>query len=226
MPAIWLSSTEIYFPNPESFDTPDVVAVGGDLEPERLLLAYSLGIFPWYNEEEEPILWWSPDPRMVLFPDELKISKSMRPYFNQNKFRVTYNQDFKGVMQNCRVNKREGQSGGTWITESLIKSYSALFEMGYAQSVEVWEGDEMVGGLYGVRLGEIFFGESMFAKVPNASKFGFISFVNQLITEGVKLIDCQQETPHLTSLGGRVISREDFYKILYAADLKNLKKDI
>ncbi len=226
MPAIWLSSTEIYFPNPESFDTPDVVAVGGDLEPERLLLAYSLGIFPWYNEEEEPILWWSPDPRMVLFPDELKISKSMRPYFNQNKFRVTYNQDFKGVMQNCRVNKREGQSGGTWITESLIKSYSALFEMGYAQSVEVWEGDEMVGGLYGVRLGEIFFGESMFAKVPNASKFGFISFVNQLITEGVKLIDCQQETPHLTSLGGRVISREDFYKILNSADLKNRKKDI
>ena len=223
MPAIWLSSTEIYFPNPESFDTPDVVAVGGDLEPERLLLAYSLGIFPWYNEEEEPILWWSPDPRMVLFPDELKISKSMRPYFNQNKFRVTYNQDFKGVMQNCRVNKREGQSGGTWITESLIKSYSALFEMGYAQSVEVWAGDEMVGGLYGVRLGEIFFGESMFAKVPNASKFGFISFVNQLITEGVKLIDCQQETPHLTSLGGRVISREDFYKILNAADLKNRK---
>ena len=226
MPAIWLSPTEIYFPNPESFDTPDVVAVGGDLEPERLLLAYSLGIFPWYNEEEEPILWWSPDPRMVLFPDELKISKSMRPYFNQNKFRVTYNQDFKGVMQNCRVNKREGQSGGTWITESLIKSYSALFEMGYAQSVEVWEGDDMVGGLYGVRLGEIFFGESMFAKVPNASKFGFISFVNQLITEGVKLIDCQQETPHLTSLGGRVISREDFYKILNSADLKNRKKDI
>jgi leucyl/phenylalanyl-tRNA---protein transferase len=226
MPAIWLSSTEIYFPNPESFDTPDVVAVGGDLEPERLLLAYSLGIFPWYNEEEEPILWWSPDPRMVLFPDELKISKSMRPYFNQNKFRVTYNQDFKGVMQNCMMNKREGQSGGTWITESLIKSYSALFEMGYAQSVEVWAGDEMVGGLYGVRLGEIFFGESMFAKVPNASKFGFISFVNQLITEGVKLIDCQQETPHLTSLGGRVISREDFYKILNSADLKNRKKDI
>ncbi len=226
MPAIWLSSTEIYFPNPESFDTPDVVAVGGDLEPERLLLAYSLGIFPWYNEEEEPILWWSPDPRMVLFPDELKISKSMRPYFNQNKFRVTYNQDFKGVMQNCMMNKREGQSGGTWITESLIKSYSALFEMGYAQSVEVWAGDEMVGGLYGVRLGEIFFGESMFAKVPNASKFGFISFVNQLITEGVKLIDCQQETPHLTSLGGRVILREDFYKILNSADLKNRKKDI
>ena len=121
---------------------------------------------------------------------------------------------------------RDGQSGGTWITESLIKSYSALFEMGYAQSVEVWEGDDMVGGLYGVRLGEIFFGESMFAKVPNASKFGFISFVKQLITEGVKLIDCQQETSHLTSLGGRVISREDFYKILNSADLKNRKKDI
>jgi leucyl/phenylalanyl-tRNA---protein transferase len=226
MPAIWLSLTEIYFPNPESFDTPDVVAVGGDLEPERLLLAYSLGIFPWYNEEEEPILWWSPDPRMVLFPDELKISKSMRPYFNQNKFRVTYNQDFKGVMQNCMLNKRDGQSGGTWITESLIKSYSALFEMGHAQSVEVWDGDDMVGGLYGIRLGEVFFGESMFAKVPNASKFGFISFVKRLITEGVKLIDCQQETPHLTSLGGRVISRDDFYKILNAADLKNRKRDI
>lgn len=214
MPVVWLSPTEIYFPDPRTFDTPDVVAVGGGLEPERLLLAYSLGIFPWYNEGEEPILWWSPDPRMVLFPSELKIAKSMRPYFNQNKFRVTYNQDFEGVMRHCMVNNRKGHEGGSWITENLIASYSVLFKAGYAQSVEVWEEDRMVGGLYGVRIDNVFFGESMFTLVPNASKFGFISFVKQLMTEGVTLIDCQQETHHLTSLGGRTISRKEFYEIL------------
>lgn len=217
MPVTWLSPTEIYFPDPKSFDTPDVVAVGGGLEPERLLLAYSLGIFPWYTEGEEPVLWWSPDPRMVLFPEELKISKSMRPYFNQNKFRVTYNQDFEGVMRHCMTNNRHGQEGGSWITESFIKSYSVLFEAGFAQSVEVWDKETMVGGLYGIRIGDIFFGESMFTLVPNASKFGFISLVKRLITEGVKLIDCQQETQHLTSLGGRVIPRTEFYKILNKA---------
>ena len=212
MPATWLSPTQIYFPKPEYFDTPDVVAIGGDLSADRLLLAYSMGIFPWYNEDE-PILWWSPDPRMVLFPDELKVSKSMRPFFNQNKFKATYNIDFQGVMRHCMLNQRKGQDG-TWINEDMIKSYGELHERGYAHSVEVWEGDELVGGLYGVAVGRVFFGESMFTKVPNASKFGFITFVQKLREMNFLLIDCQQETRHLTSLGGRLISRTEFYEIL------------
>ena len=212
MPATWLSPTQLYFPNPVYFDTPDVVAIGGDLSADRLLLAYSMGIFPWYNEDE-PILWWSPDPRMVLFPDELKVSKSMRPFFNQNKFRVTYNTDFQGVMRHCMLNQRKGQDG-TWINEDMIKSYGELHERGFAHSVEVWEGDDMVGGLYGVAVERIFFGESMFTKVPNASKFGFITFVQKLREMNFLLIDCQQETQHLTSLGGRLISRTAFYEIL------------
>ena len=212
MPAVWLSPTDIYFPKPEYFDTPDVVAIGGDLSPERLLLAYSLGIFPW-SGEEEPILWWSPDPRMVLFPDELKVSKSMRPYFNQNKFQVTYNIDFQRVMRSCMLNQRKGQDG-TWINEDMITSYTTLHEQGYAISVEVWQAGDLVGGLYGISLGRIFFGESMFTKVPNASKFGFITLVKKLKELNFLMIDCQQETRHLTSMGGRPISREAFYEIL------------
>jgi leucyl/phenylalanyl-tRNA---protein transferase len=212
MPAMWLSPKEIYFPNPEFFDTPDVVAVGGDISPERLLLAYTLGIFPWYNEGEE-ILWWSPDPRMVLFPDELKVSKSMRPFFNQKKFEVTYNTDFQAIMQACGAQNRQGQFG-TWITEEMINAYTTLHHQGHAHSVEVWQNGELVGGLYGIMIGKVFFGESMFAKVANASKYGFISFVQKLKEAGCMLIDCQQETRHLTSLGGRLISREEFYAIL------------
>jgi leucyl/phenylalanyl-tRNA---protein transferase len=212
MPAIWLSPTDIYFPKPEYFDTPDVVAVGGDLSPERLLLAYSLGIFPWFSENE-PILWWSPDPRMVLFPDELKVSKSMRPYFNQNKFQVTYNTDFQRVMRSCMLNQRKGQDG-TWINDDMIMSYTVLHEQGYALSVEVWQEGDLVGGLYGISIGRIFFGESMFTIVPNASKFGFITLVKKLKELDFLMIDCQQETRHLTSMGGRPISRNMFYEIL------------
>jgi leucyl/phenylalanyl-tRNA---protein transferase len=212
MPAMWLSPTEIFFPNPDYFDTPDIVAIGGDLSPERLFLAYSMGIFPWYNDDE-PILWWSPDPRMVLFPDELIIAKSMRPFFNQNKFQVTYNADFQSVMTACMNQKRESQDG-TWINEDMVKSYTTLHKQGHAHSVEVWQEGELVGGLYGIAVGKIFFGESMFAKVPNASKFGFISFVKKLKDLGFLMIDCQQETRHLTSLGAKLISREDFYRIL------------
>jgi leucyl/phenylalanyl-tRNA---protein transferase len=209
---MWLSENELYFPNPEYFDTPDVVAVGGDLLPKRLLLAYQLGIFPWYNEGE-PILWWSPDPRLVLFPKDLVVAKSMRPYFNQQKFRVTYNIDFQGVMRHCMNNIREGQDG-SWINEDMIQSYTVLHQNGYAHSVEVWEGSDMVGGLYGIAIGKVFFGESMFAKVSNASKFGFISFVKKLQDLGFLMIDCQQETRHLKSMGATVISRKQFYQIL------------
>jgi leucyl/phenylalanyl-tRNA---protein transferase len=212
MPAMWLSPTDLFFPNPDYFDTPDIVAVGGDLSPERLLLAYSLGIFPWFNEGED-ILWWSPDPRMVLFPDKLVVSKSMRPFFNQNKFQVTYNADFQGVMSNCMNQKREGQDG-SWINKDLIKSFTILHQQGHAHSVEVWQEGILVGGLYGMAIGKIFYGESMFANVSNASKFGFISFVKKLKELGFIMIDCQQETRHLTSLGGNLISREAFYDVL------------
>jgi leucyl/phenylalanyl-tRNA---protein transferase len=212
MPAIWLSPTELYFPAPDSFDTPDVIAIGGDLSPDRLYLAYSMGIFPWYNEDE-PILWWSPDPRMVLFPENLIIAKSMRPYFNQKKFDITYNTDFKGVMVACKNTNREGQEG-TWINDEMIAAYCALHQRGHAHSVEVWQSGKMVGGLYGIKIGKIFFGESMFATVSNASKFGFISLVLKMKEEGIIMIDCQQKTRHLSSLGANSISRARFYTIL------------
>jgi leucyl/phenylalanyl-tRNA---protein transferase len=214
MPVMWLSPTQVYFPHSDTFDTPDVVAVGGDLSPERLLLAYSLGIFPWYNEGDEPIMWWCPDPRLVLYPNELKISKSMRPFFNQAKFKVTYNVDFQQVMRACMLNDRRNQEGGSWINEDMIAAYTILHKAGFAHSVEVWEDEKLVGGLYGVAYGRIFYGESMFSKVSNASKFGFISFVQKVKAMGIELIDCQQETAHLTSLGARVISRDLFLEAI------------
>jgi leucyl/phenylalanyl-tRNA---protein transferase len=212
----WLPKFIRRFPDPEQVDSDDVIAIGGDMTPEWLLLAYQKGIFPWYNKEHgEPILWWSPNPRMVLFPNELKVSKSMRPLFNQKKFRVTYSQHFEKVMRACMDTPRHGQ-GGSWINEDMIAAYSELNKRGFAHSVEVWQGDELVGGLYGISWGRVFFGESMFSHVSNASKFGFISFVQILRELGFQLIDCQQETVHLTSLGGRVISRTEFLKLIRA----------
>ena len=213
MDITWLSPDTYDFPNPETARSKDVIAAGGDMSPERLLAAYKKGIFPWYNEGE-PILWWSPDPRMVLFPDELKISKSMRPVFNSNKFHVTYNVDFQQVMNYCRNHKRIGLEEGSWINDEMIASYTALHKAGYAHSVEVWQDDTLVAGLYGIAIGRVFFGESMFTKVSNGSKFGFITFVTYLKKLDFKLIDCQQETTHLTSLGGRVISRKAFMDII------------
>ena len=209
----WLSAHLLQCPEPEQVNSDGIIAAGGDMTPEWLLLAYKKGIFPWYNHGVEPILWWSPDPRMVLFPNELKVSKSMRPLFNQKKFRVTYNQEFEKVMRSCMQTPRHGQAG-SWINEDMIAAYSALNQRGFAHSVEVWEGDELVGGLYGIAWGRVFFGESMFAFVSNASKFGFITFVEKLKDLGCQLIDCQQETPHLTSLGGRTIQRSEFLKII------------
>ncbi len=208
MSVFWLREDEIAFPHPEFANEDGILAVGGDLSPQRLLLAYENGIFPWFNPED-PIIWWSPNPRFVLFPDELKVSKSMRPYFNQQKFTLTIDQDFETVMRRCQLS-RKGQHGGTWITESMVEAYCRLNTLGYAHSVEVWQEDELVGGLYGVALGKIFFGESMFTKVSNASKFGFISLVKKLKALGYELIDCQQNTKHLASLGGRSIPRLDF----------------
>ena len=185
--------------------------MGGDLRPERLLNAYRHGIFPWY--ENNPILWWCPDPRFVLFPDEIRISKSMNTEFRKNRFRFSINEAFSAVIQNCQLTKREGQNS-TWITPEVLKAYNSVHSLGYAHSAEAWLGDKLVGGLYGIRLGNVFFGESMFSHESNASKFAFISYVQQLKTEGVQLIDCQVYTAHLESLGARMISRKEFIQLL------------
>ncbi len=212
MPIHWLSPFDVRFPNPEFANEDGILAVGGDLSMARLLEAYRLGIFPWYSEHD-PILWWSPDPRMVLFPENLVVSHSMRPLFNQQRFRVSVNQCFAEVMRHCRVSLRNGQQA-TWINDEIEESYIQLHKSGFAHSCEVWDGDRLVGGLYGVALGRVFFGESMFAQVSNASKFGFIVFVQHLQKLGIWLIDCQQETRHLGSLGASPIARSNFNKIL------------
>ncbi len=212
MPVYWLRENELSFPHPGNASSDGLLAVGGDLSIDRLLLAYSWGIFPWYTHGD-PILWWHPDPRFVLFPDKLKVSKSMRPYFNQQKYRVTYDTTFSQVIRACSEVRRRGQES-TWITDDMIEAYEALHQAGYAHSVEVWQGDELVGGLYGVAMGKIFFGESMFAKASNASKFGFISLVRDLHARGFELIDCQQETNHLASLGAEPIPRATFLQHL------------
>ncbi|MEQ3662330.1 MAG: leucyl/phenylalanyl-tRNA--protein transferase, partial [Flavobacterium sp.] len=189
-----------------------ILAVGGDLSSERLLLAYKNGIFPWF-EEDEPILWWSPEERMVLFFEDLKISKSMRNVLNKGEFKVTFNKDFKAVMTNCQKAKRVGQNG-TWITNDMINAYCKLHELGFAKSVEVWKNEELVGGLYGIDLGDVFCGESMFSKVSNASKVAFITLAQKLEKANYKLIDCQVHNSHLESLGCVEIEREEFMAIL------------
>lgn len=191
-----------------------LLAMGGDLSVERLLDAYNHGIFPWYDASE-PILWWSPDPRMVLFPENLKVSKSMKQLLKRDALQVTYNRDFSAVIDNCASIRRDGQNG-TWITPDIKEAYLKLHHLGIVQSVEVWQDSELVGGLYGIYLKEkkIFCGESMFAKVSNASKYGFITYVNKLKTEGIKLIDCQIYTGHLNSLGALEIPRKEFLKYL------------
>ncbi len=208
MPIFWLSENNTDFPNPELAEKEGVLAVGGDLSTERLLAAYRQGIFPWFGPGE-PILWWSPDPRAVLFPEELKVAKSMRPYFNQGKFGLTFDQQFETVMRMCGKVRRH-----TWITREMLQAYARLHELGYAHSVEVWQDGQLVGGLYGLALGRVFFGESMFTKVSNASKFGFISLVRRLQARGFRLIDCQQETRHLSSLGARPVPRKTFLAYL------------
>lgn len=205
-------SEELFFPPVHEADQEGILAVGGDLSPERLLLAYKNGIFPWFNPGE-PIIWWSPNPRMVLFLDELIVSKSMRNILNRNSFQVTFNQDFRAVISNCRNIKRKDQNG-TWITGNMIDAYCRLHESGIAKSVEVWQDNKLVGGLYGIDLGTVFCGESMFSKVSNASKVAFIALVSQLAKDDYKLLDCQVYNEHLESLGCREIEREDFIKIL------------
>jgi len=205
-------SADLLFPSVDQANRDGILAIGGNLSPERLLLAYKSGIFPWF-ENGEPIMWWAPNPRMVLFLDELIISKSMRNILNRNSFKVTFNQNFREVISNCQNIKRDGQNG-TWITNDMIEAYCKLNESGIAKSVEVWQNEELVGGLYGIDLGHVFCGESMFSLVSNASKVAFIALVNQLKKEKYSLLDCQVYNPHLESLGCREIKRDEFMEIL------------
>ena len=202
---------ELFFPDVTEADRDGILAVGGDLSPERLLLAYQSGIFPWFDSDD-PILWWAPPRRMVLFPDELVVSKSMRSILRKEIFTVTFNKDFRGVISNCSQIRRNGQRG-TWITSEMIEAYVKLHELGFAKSVEVWQNNELVGGLYGIDLGHVFCGESMFSKVSNASKVAFITLVENLKIRKYKLIDCQVHNDHLESLGAREIERAEFMKI-------------
>ncbi len=204
----------IAFPHPSQAEEDGLLAIGGDLHPERLMLAYHSGIFPWFNEGQMA-LWWSPDPRMVVRPQDVHTSKSMRKVLRDDLFKVTYNQRFLEVILACKRIKREGQND-TWITNAMIAAYLKLHEMGHAISVEVWQDDQLVGGLYGIDLKEkgIFCGESMFSTISNASKVGFITLSRKLTKEKYHLIDCQMYTDHLASLGAVEIPREAFLKYL------------
>lgn len=189
-----------------------LVAVGGDLSIPRLLYAYRSGIFPWYSEGE-PVCWYSPDPRFVLFPENLIVSKSMRAVLNNPRLKFRVNTAFEEVITLCKSVNRKGQPG-TWITDDMQSAYIDLHKVGHAFSAETWKDGKLIGGLYGVRLGKIFFGESMFSLEKNASKYAFIKYVQQLQKEGVFLIDCQVYTEHLESLGAAMISRDEFLQLL------------
>ena len=208
-----LLGSEHIFPSGDSASKEGIVAIGGDLDPNRILKAYKNGIFPWF-ENDDHLVWWSPDPRMVLFPEKLKISKSTKKLLKENFFKVTFNQSFDEVVDSCAKVKRFGQNG-TWITNGLKKAYSKLHNKGHAYSVEVWKDYELVGGLYGIDLGDVFCGESMFTKANNASKIGFVHLVKELTKNKYKLIDCQVPSAHLKSLGAEEISRKEFLKYLF-----------
>lgn len=209
---IFLDRSDIFFPDPELTNSESgVVAFGGDLQPERIHFAYQLGIFPWFNEGEE-ILWWCPDPRFVLHPQKLKISRSMRKILRDEVFTFSENKCFRQVLNECKNTFRKGQDG-TWLSEELIESLVKLHEAGIAKSMEVWQNEELVGGFYGIQIGKVFCGESMFAKVSNASKAGFIHFIQNHQQE-IDLIDCQVHSEHLESLGAEMISKKEYLTIL------------
>ena len=202
---------KLWFPPVESALEDGLLAMGGDLNTERLLLAYKKGIFPWYDGDTP--LWWCPNPRFILLPDELKISKSMKVLLKRNAFDFTINKDFPAVINACKAKERKGQDG-TWIKNEVVRAYTELHKQGFAHSAEAWQDDTLVGGLYGIKLGKVFFGESMFSHASNASKYAFIKLVEQLKTEGILLIDCQVYTEHLESLGAKMIMRQQFTHLL------------
>lgn len=209
----WLNTDSYDFPDPaNALEEPDgLLAVGGDLSPERILAAYRRGIFPWFNPGD-PILWWSPNPRTVFFPEQLHISHSLRKTLRRGVYRVSFDNCFRAVMRACAAPRT--YADGTWISEEIIAGYSALHERGLAHSVEVWRDKELVGGLYGIALGRVFFGESMFSRADNASKVGFAHLVRQLRAWDFQLIDCQVANDHLFSLGAVEIPREEFQRML------------
>ncbi|WP_297823104.1 leucyl/phenylalanyl-tRNA--protein transferase [Segetibacter sp.] len=214
---LYVLDNNLWFPPITEALHDGLLAIGGDLSVERLLLAYRKGIFPWFDGDVP--MWWSPDPRFVLFPNELRVSKSMKALLKRSAFEFTINKAFAQVIRACKEKEREGQDG-TWITDDVEAAYVQLHKLGYAHSAEVWLNGELAGGLYGVRLNNMFFGESMFSHVSNASKYAFIKYVHQLISEGVQLIDCQVHTEHLETLGARMIERREFMEYV-----KGLKKN-
>jgi leucyl/phenylalanyl-tRNA--protein transferase len=212
---IYTLNEKIAFPPPEKADPTGILAVGGDLSIERLILAYRSGIFPWYSDGE-PLIWWSPDPRFVLFPDEFKVSTSLKRIVKSGKFRVTFDQNFKTVIGSCSRIKRRHEDG-TWITSEMLEAYCAMHKAGHAHSVEVWLGDELAGGLYGVAVGKCFCGESMFTKVSNASKVALVALVERLKMQGCSMIDSQVHTDHLEKMGAREIPRKEYLRKLKKA---------
>lgn len=209
---VFALTDEITFPDPHYGDPDGLLAVGGDLSTDRLILAYSNGIFPWYTFQEGMIQWWCPLKRFVIFPDEIHISHSMRTLINKGKYDVTINQAFDEVIRKCGELRMDME--GAWLGPEMIEAYTLLHEQGFAASVEIWEGEQLVGGLYGVTLGRCFFGESMFSLVPSASKLALIHLAQFFGEHGGVLIDCQFETPHLKSMGGRYISYEEYMEFL------------
>jgi leucyl/phenylalanyl-tRNA--protein transferase len=209
---MYFLTKELFFPSVEEASPEGVVAIGGDLSVERIQLAYEKGIFPWFDEGN-PILWWAPPKRMVVNPNEYKISKSIRNIINRDSFKVTMNQNFEAVISNCQQIERECQEG-TWISDDIIQSYIQLHKLGKAISFEVWQNSELVGGLYGVDLGHVFCGESMFSKVSNASKVAFVKLIEHLKNNNYKLLDCQVHNDHLEKLGAFEISRNSFMDVL------------
>jgi leucyl/phenylalanyl-tRNA--protein transferase len=203
---------KIWFPPIETALEDGLLAMGGDLSTERLIKAYQEGIFPWF--EGETPLWWSPNPRFVMYPANVKVSATMKQVIKRQAFEFKTNTAFDQVIANCKKIKRSGQYG-TWITPAVEKAYNILHQLGIAHSAEAWKGGTLVGGLYGIKMGKLFFGESMFSKESNASKFAFISYVKQLEAEGIVLIDCQVNTDHLESLGAEMIDRDLFKQLLY-----------
>lgn len=209
---MYILTNEIIFPSVDLADEDGLVAIGGDLSVERLLLAYKNGIFPWYNEDE-PIQWWSLDPRCVLLPRKLKISKSMKQVLQNGRFRFTSNKAFEQVIVACKTVTRKDELG-TWINNDIVDAYTKMHQLGYAISGEAWHEGKLVGGLYGIKIGKVFFGESMFSTQSNASKFAFINLIQQLQNQGLELIDCQMKTDHMISLGAEMITRSSFGKLL------------
>lgn len=212
--AVFILNDSIQFPSANEAEPDGLLAIGGDLSSERIIEAYKNGIFPWY--EGKYILWWSPNPRCVLFPKKLKISKSMQQVLRKGTYNFQINTNFAAVINTCRNIKRRGQDS-TWIDDDIEIAYNRLHRQGLAYSAEAWQNGQLAGGLYGIRMGKVFFGESMFSLQPNASKFAFISYVQLLIEEGVEIIDCQVHNSHLESLGAEMIPRNTFLQ-----HLKNL----